>query len=648
MIFSSLFKIEVTMLNQLKNPHFYIVFIGDLILLTMSLVVAYLMRFEFRLSPYDVEQIILLLPLVVPLKALIFYLMNVYRGMFRYAGLSDILQVFRATIVSSLVIIFIVLTVFRFQGFSRAVFILDAGLTFMLVGGFRSAIRIFYQQYERGKMNGHMLPNIIRSKSDIPIIIIGAGNTGEKILREFNDNPRLKQYVVGFVDDDPTKNRRSIHGTPILGKTDDLSGLIDNYQVKELLIAIPSATGNEMRRIVELCKKTGLPYKTLPGIGELIDGKVSVKALRDVNYRDLLRREAVKLDIPDIEEFIKNRRILVSGAGGSIGSELCRQIVRFLPDELILLDTSEPNLYNIQMELKHRVGFLKYTTILGAVQDQNLMDQTLRKYGPHVIFHAAAYKHVPILERNPWQAVANNVMGTKTILEQAVEHQVGHFIFVSTDKAVRPTNVMGASKRVCELLLNAYKENGTRMMSVRFGNVVGSAGSVVPLFREQIARGGPVTVTHPEVTRFFMTILEAAQLILQTAVLGTGGEIFVLEMGTSVKIVDMARDLIRLSGKEPDKDIEITFTGLRQGEKLYEELITEGEDVVPTDHEKIMVLKSNDGWNGHTDQAGYRTWLLSKIDDLNYYAQNHDACGIKEKLTEIVPEYTMQDSDCVL
>ena len=424
--------------------------------------------------------------------------------------------------------------------------------------------------------------------------------------------------------------------------------LADKYQVKELLLAIPSATGDQMRRIVKLCDETGLPYKTLPGIGELIDGKVSIKALRDVNYKDLLRRDPVKLDIPEIEEFIKNQRILVTGAGGSIGSELCRQIVRFLPDELILVDTSEPSLYSIQMELKHRVGFLKYTTILGAVQDENLMDQTLRKYKPQVIFHAAAYKHVPILERNPWQAVANNIMGTKTILEKAVEYGINHFVLVSTDKAVRPTNVMGASKRVCELLLNAYKGNGTNMMSVRFGNVVGSAGSVVPLFREQIARGGPVTVTHPEVTRFFMTIPEASQLILQAAVLGTGGEIFVLEMGTSVKIVDMARDLIRLSGKDPDKDIEIAFTGLRQGEKLYEELITEGEDVVPTDHKKIMVLKSANGWNGHADQAAYRKWLLSKIDDLNYYAKKHDACGIKEKLTEIVPEYTMQDSDCVL
>jgi len=635
------------MLSQIKNPHFYIVFIGDLILMCLSLVIAYLMRFEFRLSPDRIEQITLLLPLVVPIKVLIFFQMDVYRGMFRYANLSDILRVFRAIAVSSLVIMFIILTFYHFKGFSRAVFIMDAGLTFLLIAGFRSAIRIFYQQYEKRKVDGHLQLNFTRSKGDIPIIIIGAGDTGEKILREIDDNPRLKYHVAGYVDDDSKKKKRAIHGISILGTIDKLPRLVNKHQVKELLIAIPSATGDQMRRIVKICKETGLPYKTLPALGELIDGKISIKALRDVNYRDLLRREPVQLDIPEIEETIKNRRILVTGAGGSIGSELCRQIVRFLPGELILLDISEPSLYSIEMELKHRIGFLKYTPILGAAQDENLIDQTLKKYRPHVIFHAAAYKHVPILERNPWQAVKNNIMGTKTLLEKAVEHKIGHFILVSTDKAVRPTNVMGTSKRLCELLLNAYKGNGTCMMSVRFGNVVGSAGSVIPLFRDQIARGGPVTVTHPEVTRFFMTIPEASQLILQAAVLGTGGEIFVLEMGTPVKIVDMARDLIRLSGKDPDRDIRIDFTGLRQGEKLYEELIIEGEDVVPTNHEKIMVLKSSNGWNGLADQAAYRQWLLSRIQELRFLAENHDGCGIKEALTKIVPEYTMGDSECV-
>lgn len=636
------------MLIQFKNPHFYIVFIGDLILVCLSLVLAYLMRFEFSLAPNLIKQIITLLPIAVPSKILVFYLMGVYRGMFRYAGLTDILRLFWANIVSSLVIVFIILVMFRFQGFSRSVFIIDGGLTFTLISGFRGLIRIVFQQFENRKINGFKTLNSIRIKRSIPIIIIGAGNTGEKILREFNDNPRLKYYVVGYVDDDPKKKMRSIHGKPILGKINDLPFLVEKYQVKELLLAIPSATGAQMRRIVQICDETGLPYKTLPSIGELIDGKVSIKVLRDVDYKDLLRREPVKLDIPEIEASIKNRRVLITGAGGSIGSELCRQIARFMPEEIILLDSSEPNLYSIQMELKHRVGFLKYTTILGLVQDTTLVELLLRKYKPHTIYHAAAYKHVPMLERNPWQAVTNNICGTRVIIEKAVEHQIENFLIVSTDKAVRPTNVMGASKRVCELLMAAHKNNGTRMMAVRFGNVVGSAGSVIPLFREQIERGGPVTVTHPEVTRFFMTIPEASQLILQASVLGKGGEIFVLEMGTSIKIIDMARDLIRLSGKEPDKDIEISFTGLRPGEKLYEELMTQGEDVVETTHNKIMVLTSHDGWNGRGDQTSFHEWLYLNIDALVTLAKQHDACGIKEKLAEIVPEYAIQNSEYVL
>ena len=636
------------MLHQLKNKNFYIVLIGDLVLLGFSLVFAYLIRFEFRLSPAEIEQLFMLLPIVVPLKALIFFLIGVYRGMFRYAGLSDTLRLFWATIVSSLIIIFIILTAFRFQGFSRAVFILDGGLTFLLVGSFRSAIRIAFRQYEKGKINGHVPLKSIRSKGGIPIIIIGAGNTGEKILRELNDNPRLRYHIVGFVDDDPVKKKRLIHSIPILGGIDDLPGLVRKHEIKKMFIATPSATGDQMRRIVKICEEVGLPYKTLPGIGELIDGKVSIKTLRDVNYKDLLRREPVRLDVTEIKNYIKGKRILVTGAGGSIGSELCRQILPFHPEELILFDMSEPDLYRIQMELKHRFEHLKYTTILGAVQDVVLVDRAFRKYKPHIIFHAAAYKHVPLIERNPWQAVTNNICSTRVIIEKAVEHNIENFVLVSTDKAVRPTNVMGASKRVCELLMAAHKKNGTRMMAVRFGNVAGSAGSVIPLFREQIERGGPVTVTHPEVTRFFMTIPEASQLILQAAVLGMVGEIYILEMGTPIKIAEMARDLIKLSGKEPDKEIEIRFTGLRQGEKLYEELITQGEDVLETAHEKIMVLKSNDGWNGQSDQASFREWLNLNIDSLEALAKQHDACGIKEKLSEIVPEYALQDTECVL
>jgi FlaA1/EpsC-like NDP-sugar epimerase len=340
--------------------------------------------------------------------------------------------------------------------------------------------------------------------------------------------------------------------------------------------------------------------------------------------------------------------IVVTGAGGSIGSELCRQILRYSPKRLILVDSSEPNLYQIQMELKHRVQYLDYVTVLATVQERPIIEKMMKKYRPHVVFHAAAYKHVPMLERNPWQAVHNNIRGAQSIMEASVEHGVERFILVSTDKAVRPTNVMGASKRCCERLMYAYSGESTRLMAVRFGNVVGSAGSVIPLFRKQIEAGGPVTVTHPEVTRYFMTIPEASQLILQAGALGSGGEIFILEMGTPVKIADMAKDLIRLSGKEPGRDIEIRFVKLRPGEKLYEELITEGEGIVTTAHEKILVLKTNGCFDGYGDQDGYRNWMMNNLNVLYNVADTLDACAIKSQLKEIVPEYDIQESECAV
>ena len=308
----------------------------------------------------------------------------------------------------------------------------------------------------------------------------------------------------------------------------------------------------------------------------------------------------------------------------------------------------KPSLYAIQMELKHRVGYLKYKTVLGNVQNHRLTEAVFKTFKPHVVFHAAAYKHVPMLERNPWETIFNNIVGCKTVIEKAIFHGAERLVMVSTDKAVRPTNVMGASKRMGEMLLQAHQGTGTRLMAVRFGNVVGSSGSVIPLFRSQIARGGPVTITHPEVTRYFMTIPEACQLILEAGALGTGDEIFILEMGTPVKIADMARDLIRLSGKEPDLDIEIVFTGLRAGEKLYEELITKDEGVVKTEHEKIMVLRNNHLWDGYGDQEGYRRWLMEGIEELVALGQRHDGCGIRAKLTEMIPDYDARDSECVL
>jgi len=636
------------MFFQLRNYNFYIIFVLDLLLFSLSLLSAHLIRFEFALPDIRLEQFWHLLPFVLLIKLSAFFSMQLYKGMFRYTGLADLWRLGKAVGVSFLVLLSGIVIVHRFAGYSRSVFVIDAVLTLLFTGGLRLLIRFMFTELRLHRSDSRVL-GLFKDRGDHKLILIcGAGSAGEKLFREIAENARLNFRVAGFMDDDPKKLGRSIHGVPVLGGIGSLKVVTEKLEVKEILIALPSSTGAQMRTIVEACKACDVPFRTLPGLGNIIDCKVDINTLREVRYKDLLRREPVVLDREGIAGYLREKIVLVTGAGGSIGSELCRQIIKFQPRQLIMLDASECGLYRVQMELKHRAGYQRYTTVLGLTQDEDLIDRVMRRYEPQVIFHAAAYKHVPMLERNPWQAVTNNIRGNQVMLEKALEYKVGHFVLVSTDKAVRPTNIMGASKRICELLVQSYMGNGTRMMAVRFGNVVGSSGSVIPLFRDQIERGGPVTVTHPEVTRYFMTIPEASQLILQAGAQGEGGETFILEMGESIKIADMARDLIRLSGKEPDEDIEIKFTGLRQGEKLYEELITEDEGIVPTRHEKIMVLKPNGHWNGHGTQKAYHAYLMSQLSDLYDAAAQHDICAIREKMQTIVPEFKVQDSQCVL
>jgi FlaA1/EpsC-like NDP-sugar epimerase len=414
---------------------------------------------------------------------------------------------------------------------------------------------------------------------------------------------------------------------------EDLKSVAAKLNAQEILIAIPSATAGQMREIVGKCEQSGLKFKTLPGIGELIDGKVSVNAIRDVSYKDLLRRDLVHLEEDRIGAYIENKQILVTGAGGSIGSELCRQICRFKPESIILFDQAESPLYNIDLELRRKFPYVTIIPVLGDIRNRSRLEYTFSQFKPRIVFHAAAYKHVPMLELQPWEAILNNVLGTQNIVSFARAYAVEGFVLVSTDKAVRPANIMGATKRIAELMVlgqNSEKQTKSRFIAVRFGNVVGSVGSVVPLFKTQIERGGPVTVTHPEVTRYFMTISEASQLILQAGAMGKGGEIFILEMGTAVKIADMAKDLIRLSGFEADKDIKIEFIGLRPGEKLYEELITEGEDIVPTEHKKIMILAR---------EINAQDQLNEDIEHIIELAKTQNGEKIREMLKKIVPEY---------
>jgi FlaA1/EpsC-like NDP-sugar epimerase len=559
--------------------------------------------------------------------------------MYRYTSIADLFNIIKAATISSLVIVaFLLFGPRRFIGFSRSVFIVDWCLTIFFISGFRLSVRLYFEHI--GEAN--IMDSIIRSfsgpfgKKNIKtknLIIIGAGDAGEKIFREIRDNARLQYQVVGFLDDNPLKIGKKIHGVAVLGHVKELQVAARRFKADEVLIAIPSASSTQMRRAFELCEKSGLNFKTIPGIGELINGKVTVNAIREVAYRDLLGREIIKLDEEIIGAYLKKQTVLVSGAGGSIGSELCRQICRFEPEEILLLERAESALYEIERELKQNFKAVSIVPILADIQDKAELLKAFENYPPKIVFHAAAYKHVPMLEIQPWKAIKNNILGTKNLIEISSQFNIERFVFVSTDKAVRSVNVMGASKRLTEMLIqgqNGCSGSGTKFLTVRFGNVVGSVGSVIPLFKKQIKKGGPVTVTHPEVTRFFMTIPEACQLILQAGAMGEGGEIFLLDMGTPIKIDDMARDLIRLSGLEPDVDIKIEYIGLRPGEKLYEELITEGENIIPTQHDKIMVLKGVDC---------NLECLNGKIDELAHLAVQQAGDDIKSKLQQIVPDY---------
>jgi FlaA1/EpsC-like NDP-sugar epimerase len=634
------------MLAQFHNRRFYIVLAADMVIFVTAFIGAYLLRFDFTLDPFYRAQILKLMPFLLPGKILIFLFFGLYQGMWRYTSLNDLWRLAQASLLCMLFYIGTTLLVHGLHGIPRSIFLLDAILTFLMIGGLRMGIRLFTRATSSSEGLWPFRSWRLRSprSKGKSVLIVGAGGAGEKMLREIFDNPHLDYHVVGFLDDDCTKWGRSLHGLQVFGGVDLLPETVGWEKIKEVLIAIPSATGTQMRRVIEICKSCNVAYRTLPEIGAIIDGKVSIKILRDVQYEDLLRRPPVNLDTAEISRYLQGKRVLVTGAGGSIGSELCRQIVRFEPAELILVDASELNLFNLQMELQHELNFHQYQCILSRVQHQLLMDDVFSEYRPQLVFHAAAYKHVPLLEKNPWEAIHNNVLGSKVVMDLALKYRVERFVLVSTDKAVRPTNIMGASKRLAELILQSLWGHGTRFMAVRFGNVIGSSGSVLPLFRRQLEKGGPITVTHPEVTRYFMTIPEAAQLILQAGGLGEGGEIFILEMGTPVNIAKMAEELVRLSGKIPNKDIDIIFTGLREGEKLYEELITQGEGIVITKHEKIMVLRPGK-WNGRSNQGEFTQWLEKSLEDLCRATNTHDAQAIRARLREILPEYEPQ-SNC--
>ncbi|MBU1274022.1 MAG: polysaccharide biosynthesis protein [Proteobacteria bacterium] len=619
-----------------------VVIAADCASIALAQILSYSFRFEFVISAKELNNLLIGILFLIPLKLIILYWFGLYRGMWRYTGINDLINLAKANAVATLLIFSSLLLINRFHGLSRSIFLMDGIICFLLTSGFRVIIRLSLTA--NGKGVGSSLLSIVslnkKKVTGIPTLLLGAGDAGESLLREIVGNPKLDILPVGFLDDSPRKMGQALHGYKVLGSLDRMKIMVDRFGVKRIFIAMPSATAKEMRRVVKLCDETGVPYKTLPGLGNLIDGSVSIKNLRDVNYEDLLGRPSVYLDDESISKYLSGKIILVTGAGGSIGSEICRQIIKYEPKRLVLLDHSELNLFTIESELKYFLNPDKLNGILGRVQHQNLMDKIFDQYQPQVIFHAAAFKHVPLVENNPWEGVSNNILGSKVVMETAIRHGVERFVLISTDKAVRPTNIMGACKRVTELLAQSMNGGDTKFMSVRFGNVVGSSGSVIPFFRDQIQRGGPVTVTHPEVTRYFMTIPEASKLVLQAGAIGNGGEIFVLEMGTPVKIMQMAEDLIRLSGKEPYKDIDIVVTGLREGEKLYEELVVDNETVSTTFHDKIMVLRPADNEDLRKSQEFMKKDIHDKIVRLSSAAERCDSKSIKLILKKIVPEYT--------
>ena len=583
---------------------------------------AYWLRFNTEIPAYNIPNMIGSMLWVVPLQGVAFFSFGMYRGMWRYASVPDLKRIAMAVIASTLLIILTLLLLpHQEPPVPRSVILLDPILLILFLGGSRIGYRVWK---ERRLRNSPGAP-------ETAVVILGAGDAAADLLKNL---ARAGDWrVLGLFDDNPAKRGRQIQGINVIGAIEELVDAAPRLGVRRAIIAMPSASHKSRRRALEICRRAGVEALTVPSYQDLVSGKVTVSQVRNIELDDLLGRDPVLLDESRLDSWIRGRSILITGAGGSIGAELCRQIARFEPAQLVLFELNEFALYQMEQEFARQHPKIRLACVIGDVKNATRMAETLSTHRPQIVFHAAAYKHVPLMEEdNAWEAIQNNVLGTWRAAEAAIAHGVEKFVLISTDKAVNPTNVMGTSKRLAEIVCQGLQaRNATRFVIVRFGNVLGSTGSVIPKFREQIARGGPVTVTHPEITRYFMSIPEAAQLVLQAGMMGTGGEIFVLDMSEPVKIVDLARELIRLSGFG-ERDIGIEFTGLRPGEKLYEELLADGEHTLPTPHPKLRIAKSR--------AAPDTRWL----EELMHWLQqdNPGAERVRRELAERVPEYVLQ------
>lgn len=544
-----------------------------------------------------------------------------YRSLWRYAGLEEMLRIMIGTGIIGLT----TKALFKWIGvYSPPTFVLTFSVFF---AGFMVASRFGYRIMRRiHQQRGNS------GSADTRVLIVGAGAVGNLIMKEMLDNPRISKIPVAFVDDDPKRQHMSISGVSVVGTTYNMSAICDKYRINEIIIAMPSAKKSELTEIVNRCKTSKRHVSIIPGYDEVLDGKIGLNKIRDVEIKDLLGRDEIQTDMKAIGGYVTDHVVLVTGGGGSIGSELCRQIGKFKPKQLLLLDIYENNAYDLQNELKHLYPELNLEVIIASVRDNQRMSQIFEMYQPKVVFHAAAHKHVPLMEDSPMEAIKNNVFGTFNVANLAHTHKVEKFVLISTDKAVNPTNIMGATKRIAERIIKAINHDSkTEFVAVRFGNVLGSNGSVIPLFKQQIKNGGPVTVTDKEMIRYFMTIPEAVRLVLQAGALAKGGEVFVLDMGDPVKIVDLAEDLIRLSGFEPHKTMKIEFTGLRPGEKLYEELLMAEEGLVDTLHKKIFIGKQ---------LPEYMDNLREDLRVLKHSAEHDEREMLYTMVRKLVPTYT--------
>ena len=607
------------------------VLIGDIALIIISVLGSFALRLDVVELPFYFPAAVLMCVIALAIKIPTYFFFGLYRRLWIYASTGELrlitVAVTSASVLTSGVMLLLISAGMVLPGMPRSSLGIDWLLSLVLIGGSRFALRILAEQSVVTRATG-------KTKR---AIIIGAGDAGALVVRELQKSSQLNSMPVGFLDDDPAKQKQAIHGVTVIGKVGDLASAIDQYDINEVVIAIPSAPGLLVRMVNDVCRRQNVVSRTMPGIYELIGGKVNVSRLREVDITDLLRREPVRVNDEAVGAALDGKRVLVTGAGGSIGRELCRQIARRNPSELVLLGHGENSIFEILLELEYDYPDLTLQPVIADIRNSERLTQVFDQHQPQIVFHAAAHKHVPLMEINVAEAVTNNVIGTKNLVEIALAHTVERFVLISTDKAVRPSSVYGATKRLAEMIvLDAAREVQRAFTVVRFGNVLGSRGSIIPKFKNQIANGGPVTITHPDMYRFFMTIPEAVYLVLQAASMENGGETFVLNMGEPVRILDLAEDLIRLSGLEPHRDIEIAYTGIRPGEKLTEELWDEGTPLLPTLHPDISRLD--------TDASLSTVNLSQAIDDLSRLSHSDDTEEIVKLLDELIPGSSIRET----